>query len=221
MTCLSSVPTTQQCVAIYRLARIDAPVEFLSEREVDHLGIQEIESMIDSIGAHDSGYSVSDFLNGPFRQRQTMRDTRPTRFSDGSFRVFDASLEPETAEIEVGHWARLYFLGKPTGKRTLFYQEFVCTFSGKVKNIRSKAVDWKQLTHPNDYKFCNRLGACAIKLDLDALLTPSVRHPRGTNVPVFTRSALRDPVVVSNVMLKFDDRAQEVNVIKKDPYSQH
>ena len=59
-----------------------------------------------------------------------------------------------------------------------------------MKDLRPQQTEWPDLTHDNDYRFCNRLGAEAVAASLDGLLAPSARNPDGTNLPAFTRRAV-------------------------------
>lgn len=77
-------------------------------------------------------------------------------------------------------------------------------------------ADWPDLTHDSDYGFCNGLGAEAVAADLDGLLTPSARRPNGTNLPVFRRRAVSNPVVHTVVAMTLDPSSGEVTLHEKD-----
>ena len=77
-------------------------------------------------------------------------------------------------------------------------------------------ADWPDLTHDSDYGFCNSLGTEAVAAGLDGLLTPSARRSDGTNLPVFRRHAISNPVVHALVAMTLDPSSGEVTVSKKD-----
>ncbi len=76
--------------------------------------------------------------------------------------------------------------------------------------------DWPDLTHDSDYHFCNDLGAEAEASDLDGLLTPSARRLNGTNLPVFRRRAVSNPVIHGLVAVTLDPSSGEVAVSERD-----
>ena len=68
----------------------------------------------------------------------------------------------------------------------------------------------------SDYGFCNGLGTEAVTADLDGLLTPSARRPNGTNLPVFRRRAVSNPVIHGLVTLTLDPSSGEIAVSERD-----
>ena len=72
-------------------------------------------------------------------------------------------------------------------------------------------MEWPELTHDSDYGFCNALGAEAVESGLDGLLTPSARKDHGTNLPVFRRRAIDNPVVEARVAVTLDPSTGEVS----------
>lgn len=76
--------------------------------------------------------------------------------------------------------------------------------------------DWPALTHDSDYGFCNDLGAEAVAARLDGLLTPSARRPNGTNLPVFRRRAVSNPVVQALVAMTLVPSSGKVTVSERD-----
>lgn len=79
-------------------------------------------------------------------------------------------------------------------------------------DLRLNQDRWPALVDSDDYEFCNKLGAEAVGLGLDAFLTPSARLPSGTNVPVFAREALSNACRLDMVSLTFDPTAKTVTV---------
>ena len=174
--------------------------------------VREILSLLASRSISDNPEELCD---GPFRPTQLQKNKLRTRFSDGSFSVFYSSLDPETAEAEVRYWFQKY-AGKPTTSRTAYYSRFSCRFDGSIKDLRPMHADWPDLTHGSDYGFCNGLGTEAVDSDLDGLLTPSARRPNGTNLPVFRRRAVRNPIVQGLVAMTLNPSSGEVAISERD-----
>jgi len=205
---LESILTEHSELKVFRVANQTSVSTFLEAQGIDEEGMDEIRSLLRSRGMGDSPEELCD---APFRPKPRLRKAgRRTRFSDGSFPVFYSSLDPETAEAEVRYWAP-HFLGRPAGRRTAYFSRFACDFNGTTKDLRSKKRAWPGLLHDSDYEFCNQLGAGAVRLGLDGLLTPSARRESGTNVPVFSRKSInnpREPVLLS---MTYDPSTQKVS----------
>ena len=135
-----------------------------------------------------------------------------TRYSDGSHPVFYSALDPATAEAEVAHWFKKEFGGRPQGRRSAYYQRFTCLFAGQEKDLRDKQSEWPELVHDSDYTFCNRIGAEAVRLELDGLVVPSARRENGSNLPVFKRSAISDPEAQDLVKITLDPQTGEIAI---------
>jgi len=206
---LGSVPTERNQHKLYRLANQLPIPDFLEEQGLEGESVQEMEDLLHARGIVDS---PDELCEVPFRVKTRLnKDGRYiTRFSDGSFPVFYSALEMETAEAETCHWFRK-IVGKPNTPRTGYYLCFRCDFDGLVKDLRSKHMEWVELTD-EDYEFCNKLGAEAVQLDLDALLSPSARKADGTCVPVFTRTSISNPQAVTHVAVTYDPSTDNVQL---------
>ena len=182
---------------MYRLARDRPTEEILAEHQLDPLAGDDIAADL-----VEFGYVVNEreLLDTPFRPK---RNRKPTRFSDGSFPVFYSSLSSETAEAEVRHWAPTV-MGRPRQPRTTYYWLFRCTFEGVEKDLRPQIQTWSDLVHGGDYTLCNQLGAEAVELGLDGLVTWSARRRQGMNLPVFSRRSLRGPETEGLMALTYD-----------------
>ena len=186
-------------IEIFRLVAYLDDAEFLQVLGLDQAGRVEMTALLEADSTEET---LEHLLNEPF-ERDTVTDRlSSSRYSDGSFAVFYASIEPATAEAEVRHRApRL--VGKPGEQRGTWYQILSCDFDGLAKDLRPKVQQWPGLTDESDYRFCNKLGAAA-RQSLDGLLVPSVRRPEGTNVPVFHRYAISRPRALELVQITCD-----------------
>ena len=200
---LREIPDRNGRRQVYRLARDRSTAEFLAENQIDTLAGDGLGALL-----VEHGYVVDehDLLEPPFRPS---RNRKPTRFSDGSFPVFYSALDSETAEAEVRHWAPT-FLGGAGRRATAYYWLFRCTFEGVEKDLRPQIGTWPDLVHDSDYAFCNRLGAEAVGLGLDGLVTWSVRHAEGVNIPVLSRVSLSDPEAMRLVAITYDPATNSV-----------
>ena len=206
---LESIPTATLRLRVFRLANQGSVSEFLQEQGLDERGIDEIKVLLQSRGIDNS---LEELCDAPFRPKPRLQKAGyATRFSDGSFPVLYTSLEAETAESEIQHWF-LKIVGRPVRRRTAYYSRFACDFNGTAKDLRPEKPKWPRLTHDSDYLFCNRLGAEAVKLRLDGLLTPSARRTTGTNIPVFARKSISNPGDRVLVAVTYDPSTGKVSL---------
>ena len=188
------------------MATIDSDEGFMAELQLDAEGVDELRKILVEDRRTDS---LEELLDGPFRQKRRFK--RQTRFSDGSFPVFYSSFDAPTVEAEVKHWLPSY-IGQPRNPRTVYYQRFSCTFDGVEKDLRSKIKDWPQLMESSDYTFCNRIGAEARTLEVNALVTLSVRHIAGINLPIFSRETIGEPRSEAFVAMTYNPTTGTVSV---------
>ena len=206
---LKSIPTEPSHFIVFRLANQISLSEFLEAQNLDGQGAQEIRMLLQSRGMGDT---PEELCEAPFRAKPELRKLgHRTRFSDGSFSVFYSSLDIKTAEAEIRHWFPT-IVGRPAQQRTLYYSRFTCEFNGATKDLRSKRNKWPKLLHDSDYRFCNRLGAEAVRLGLDGVLTPSARRKSGTNLPVFTRKSISNPRESALLAITYDPATENVSL---------
>ena len=183
---LEDVPNQRLRLEVYRFAVIPRNDDLLKASGLDKQGVIELKKIL----ATSSASYLDQLCDAPFRLKKASR--LRTRFSDGSYPIFYSSLDPETVEAELEYWFPK-FIGEPENHRTAYYQRFSCTFEGTEKDLRPKLSDWPDLVHKSDYTFCNRLGAEAVEIGLDGLVTPSARKKAGVNAPVLKRQAISNP----------------------------
>ncbi len=202
---LEEIPSQSSVRQVFRLASIPSDRELLAKLELDAQGTAELRELLSSRPQHTD---LKELCDAPFRPRPRLLER--TRFSDGSFPVFYSSLNKATAKAEMRYWLPRY-CGRPTRPRPAFYQQFSCTFGGIEKDLRPKIGEWPHLVHEHDYSFCNQLGAEAVKLKIDGLLTPSARHD-GSNLPIFRRGAISHPALDDVVAMTYDPETGDVAV---------
>ena len=190
---------------MFRLATIDDE-DFMAELRLDPQGVDELRKFL--VEGHHTN-SLEELLDGPFRRKRRFRSQ--TRFSDGSFPVFYSSFDAPTVESEVKHWLPSH-IGQPRNPRTVYYRRFSCTFDGVEKDLRSKIKDWPQLMEGSDYTFCNQLGAEVRTLKIDALVTLSVRHKEGVNLPIFSRETIGNPRSEAFLAMTYNPTTGKVSI---------
>jgi hypothetical protein len=193
---------------VYRLAnppRIRAALGDLSTN------LEEVLETIDFLG-FQSTEEAATLLDSPFRE-DTDYKPRPTRFSDGSWRVFYSALEPETAEAERAHWCRKEAQSIPPRPHRFHYRELRCRLNGNGYDLRPRHGDWPFLTGDNTYPPCQALGREAKEAGASAMLSPSARRTGGTTAPVFVRQILSTPTILGVVILQIEESG-ETRVIR-------
>ena len=197
---------------VIRLANQQQNEDFLRAQGLDD---QDVQEMLDFLSSRNISDNPEDLFDDVFKPKLQLLSVKPTRFSDGAYSVFYSSLESETAQAEVRHSFPKY-AGNPTTPRTAYYSRISCRFDGSVKDLRPMHIAWPGLTHDSDYSFCNDLGAESVASDLDGLLTPSGRRSDGTNLPVFKRRSISNPVVHGQVAMTLDPSSGDIAVIERD-----
>lgn len=183
---LEELPIEGRETDLVRLAsRLNAD-RFFEQQGLNERDRSEVVKFLESRTA----LTTKDLVDQIFKGKPRLAKANATRFSDGSFPVLYGAVEPRTAEAEARHWFSKHVSGKPAGERTVWYTRFTYRFSVKVKDLRPKQLKWPDLTHDNDYEFCNKLGAEAVATGLDGLVAPSARNKGGANLPAFARGAV-------------------------------
>ncbi len=179
---------------ICRLANARRRLEALHALGLDE---NELAEVLNFIGAHNDG-DADLLLDEPFRNDPTYRP-EPTRFSDGSWRVFYAALSWETTAEELGPHVRKAVSSSPP---RVFYQRLQCRLKGTGYDLRPKSADWTFLTQDHSaYPQCQSLAREAISIGAEAFVTPSARHSAGVNTPIFARSALTAAEIVGSAVI--------------------
>jgi hypothetical protein len=188
---------TQQRITggLCRFANMRRRVDALIALGIDPTEVNEVLAFLGGDGDAD------ELLDGPLRHDPTY-NPGPTRFSDGSWRVFYASLDWNTAEAEIAY---SHVLKGVEGAATpLYYQRLECMLAGDGYDLRAHVPSFPFLTDPNEaeaYPSCQALAREARGNDADGLVTLSARRSEGINVPVFARRALRDPRIVGSATI--------------------
>jgi hypothetical protein len=186
---------------VFRLAN---PPQMRAALELLGGDLAEINETIDFLQSRFTD-DVSLLIASPFGDPPTNITPRPTRFSDGTWRVFYSALEPETCEREMGEWCRRTLQSLPPATQRFYYREFRCSLNGDGYDLRPKKGIWQFLTGDIDtYRQCQELAREARTRGAQALLCPSARRDGGTTSPVFVQQVLSNGAVLGVVAILID-----------------
>jgi hypothetical protein len=196
---------------VYRFANV---VDFSDMLRQMGLDTDDIGEILDFLGEARDRSEAERLLDAPFATKPQLaaRGITPTRFSDGSLRVFYSALEIQTAESEVLHWYAGAALGQSL--RIAYYNRLRCRFRGSALDLRPLVDGWPFLIADDDeaYSRCQGLAREGLDLGADGFFAPSPRRPSGTNVPVFKRAALAQPEILGVTALLRDSDSGQVTV---------
>lgn len=183
---------------VYRLAN---PLRFRVSFMDLSTTLEDAIETIDFIGT-DNADDAAAMLEMPFAQTPGYQPS-PTRYSDGSWRVFYSALEPDTADAERGYWCLRELQSEPPQTRRFHYRELSCLFVGEIFDLRTKIETWPFLVgDQDDYPKCQEVARAAIADNIDGLYCPSARRATGTTVPVFFSRALTEPKILGAVIFE-------------------
>lgn len=140
-----------------------------------------------------------------------------TRYSDGSFGVWYGARTLETSIRETVLHFRHDTLASEIARKSAvpIYQErrvhrVRCT--AMLVDLRALCADEPRLLDPDDYSYCQALGAQLRQAALPGVQTLSARHAAGEVAGVFLREALSDPRDVCYLTYILDPRDGRVDV---------
>jgi hypothetical protein len=193
----------------FRYASQEDSIKVLLEMDLQP---ETIGDMLAFLRDRHRGDSRESLLDKPFEPKPQLTP-QPTRFSDGTIRVFYSALEADTAEVEVRDWYLRHAFGSTRERRTVYYMSFSCDYAGHTKDLRPYVATLPCLIQDEKsaYPDCHRIAAEAVKDGLGGLLTPSARKPGGTCLPVFRRKALSNPRRREWVAFAFDPETGQVS----------
>ena len=141
----------------------------------------------------------------PFRSR------RKSRYCDGAFGVFYASLDECTAISEIIHWFKQWLYGEQ-GMRIGYYTRFSVRFRGQLKDLTVMRDHWPRLTSDTHNRFCKAIATEARTSGLEAIVVPSVRSKDqlGKNVVVFSKDSLGHPTDLRLIRLTHNSETDEI-----------
>ena len=140
-----------------------------------------------------------------------------SRYSDGTFGVWYGARSLETSIRETVHHFRRNTLASAaaTRSRVPIAQDrrvHLVHCSAMLIDLRASCERDPRLLDPNDYTFCQALGAQLRAASQPGVLTHSARHEAGEVTGVFERAALSDPRDVCYLTYILDPVSGRVDV---------
>ena len=209
---LEDIPEASPPHTAHRFANRRRATELLAELAIRRgLDEEALRETLEFLGPANG--AAEELLDGPFKPNLEGK-WHPTRFSDGNWPLFYGALEGETSEAEIvyhleaGQMKAALSAGGP-----IYYSQFHCTFDGLALDLRLRLPEWPWLIDPNTKnERCQSLGREAHENAVDGFLAPSARKPDGTNVSVFKRETLSQPVIARDAVFKPDATTGKVQV---------
>jgi hypothetical protein len=135
----------------------------------------------------------------------THLNPRGSRFSDGTYGVYYAGREFETALIETAYHFGRIAADSRDGVRYEDMRVLVGRIDGRFHEIETLSpAARKRLLHPDSYAASQPFGARLREAGSNGLVYPSVRHPRGGCVAAFRPKAVGLPVQTKHLQYHYD-----------------
>ena len=131
--------------------------------------------------------------------------TKPSRFSDGSYGVYYAAHDEETAIAETAYH-RLRFITQAGFRSEIVHMRvYSARIRGSFDDIRAKTLRSK-LYDPDDYSYPQRYARALFdKNRVDGIAARSVRRPAGECVAVFRPRCISSVRVERHLQYRFED----------------
>ena len=192
--------------------RLTSTVGSSARVALQYLGIDpeimdDLASLFDLLGL---SLSPDEIVEDSFQPRDDLLGSFGVgRFSDGTIGVYYSALDDVTCRQELANRLSSELVGSLSGHAGYerFYSVIHCIYSGETADLRGKERGYPQLVGDgaDAYAFCQCLARKAVENDIDGFFTTSARRKGGTCVPVFSRSTLSSPRIVSRVRVTVTD----------------
>lgn len=140
---------------------------------------------------------VTERISGPGVSVIMAAFTHPnpdgSRFSDGSFGVFYAGAELETAITETKHHRARFMRATSQPRMELDMRVYAVDLDGALHDIRDQQAALPQVYHPDDYTGGQALGARLRAEGSAGIVYASVRHAGGFCAALFRPRCLTNP----------------------------
>jgi hypothetical protein len=113
-----------------------------------------------------------------------------SRFTDGSFGVFYAGRELETAIDETKHHRARFIRATNQGRMELDMRAYATDLEGSLHDLRGRQGEFPAVYHPENYAASQHLASALRKDGSNGIAYDSIRHPGGACVAVFRPSVL-------------------------------
>lgn len=131
----------------------------------------------------------ADRISGPGSSAVMAAFTHPnplgSRFSDGSFGIYYAARDIDTAIAETRYHRERFMQATRQPRMELDMRVYVADLAGRLHDLRNRGVDYPGLYDPDDYAAGRRIGLALRRAGTDGIVYDSVRRPRGQCASVF------------------------------------
>lgn len=140
-----------------------------------------------------------------------------SRFSDGNYGVYYASLTPETALAEVSHHRALFLSRTREPPIDVNLRLIAADLEGPLHDLRDLRESEPALYHPDHYGAAQALGRRLREAGSWGVQYHSVRHTGGLCAGVLRPRALRNAHAAAHIALHWDGRAITHWYEKREP----
>ena len=131
--------------------------------------------------------------------------TKPSRFSDGSYGVYYASHDQDTAIAETAYHRLRFITDAGFQSEIVHMRVYSARVRGGYDDIRKKTRRSK-LYDPNDYAYAQRYARALFEKNrVDGIVFRSVRRPEGECLAVFRPRCVSNVRVARHLQYRFED----------------
>ena len=113
------------------------------------------------------------------------RNLEGSRFSDGSFGVFYAAFDLDTAIAETVHHRERFMRATRQGRMELDMRVYLTDLAGDLHDLRGRRADYAEVYHPCDHTAGQRLALALRAAGSGGIVYDSVRRPGGECAAAF------------------------------------
>ncbi|MEX0808998.1 MAG: RES family NAD+ phosphorylase [Dongiaceae bacterium] len=177
------VPSRFPPIAIFE--RVVDPADLDAVIAIESLTNERLRDEIGEIGL----VPPDDRISGPGSSAIMAAFTHPnpegSRFSDGSYGVYYAAHDIDTAIAETRYHRERFMRATREARMELDMRVYVADLGGKLHDLRGRQSDYPQVYDPDDYSAGRALGMRLHKTGSRGIAYDSVRHDGGLCAAVF------------------------------------
>ncbi len=130
--------------------------------------------------------------------------TKPSRFSDGTYGVYYAAHDEQTAIAETAHHRGQFIANAGLRSEIVHMRVYSAHIAGNYDDVRAKLHS--KIYDPSDFSVAQRYARRLYEADrADGILFASVRRAHGECVAVFRPACVSDCRVVGHLMYTFEE----------------
>lgn len=131
--------------------------------------------------------------------------TKPSRFSDGTYGVYYAAHDQETAIAETAYHRLQFIVDAGLRSEIVHMRVYSARIRGEYDDVRGKGPRSK-IYDPGDLHFAQRYARRLFEANrVDGIVFRSIRHAPGECVAVFRPRCVSDCTVIRHLQYRFED----------------